>query len=185
MSKSNIAGLPRGLGVPAVEQCHSHWHGTRLEKQGTHNAATSTEAVNALPETNGDGLSLSNVVEAYELPSYGSSVYGNSNYDDDYDSAAHSNQDVYGGSNCDGVSTPNSGPTAMSDTFDCNLSESEDPESYVPGGYHPVKVGEVYDGRYRIEGKLGWGYFSTVWLAADIKRRELLLLCELLLVRCI
>ncbi|KAK1444487.1 protein kinase domain-containing protein [Babesia gibsoni] len=146
---------------------------TCVEKKGTHNAATSTEAVNALPETNGDGLSLSNVVEAYELPSYGSSVYGNSNYDDDYDSAAHSNQDVYGGSNCDGVSTPNSGPTAMSDTFDCNLSESEDPESYVPGGYHPVKVGEVYDGRYRIEGKLGWGYFSTVWLAADIKRKPL------------
>lgn len=26
---------------------------------------------------------------------------------------------------------------------------------------------EVYKNRYRIEGKLGWGHFSTVWLATD------------------
>eukprot|EP00371_Babesia_bovis_P003219 XP_001611866.1 protein kinase domain containing protein [Babesia bovis T2Bo] len=53
-------------------------------------------------------------------------------------------------------------------TFDCVLSESEDSNAYVPGGYHPVIEGEVYDDRYRIECKLGWGYFSTVWLAADM-----------------
>ena len=32
------------------------------------------------------------------------------------------------------------------------------------GGYHPVKVGEVYHARYRVAKKLGWGHFSTVWL---------------------
>ncbi|CDR96731.1 protein kinase domain containing protein, putative [Babesia bigemina] len=59
------------------------------------------------------------------------------------------------------------------DAFDCTLSESEDGDAYVVGGYHPVKIGEVYDGRYRIEGKLGWGYFSTVWLATDMRSKPM------------
>ncbi|AFZ81263.1 protein kinase domain-containing protein [Theileria equi strain WA] len=58
-----------------------------------------------------------------------------------------------------------------SDTYDCNASDSEDPKGYVPGGYHPVKIGDIYDNRYRIEAKLGWGYFSTVWLASDLQAR--------------
>jgi serine/threonine-protein kinase SRPK3 len=49
------------------------------------------------------------------------------------------------------------------------VSESdEDDEDYVVGGYHPVQVGErFHHGRYRVLGKLGWGHFSTVWLARD------------------
>ncbi|EKG05538.1 protein kinase, putative [Trypanosoma cruzi] len=38
---------------------------------------------------------------------------------------------------------------------------------YRKGGYHPVVVGEVYHDRYRVVRKLGWGYFSTVWLVWD------------------
>lgn len=38
------------------------------------------------------------------------------------------------------------------------------------GGYHPVQIGDVYDNRYTIERKLGWGHFSTVWLASDSKK---------------
>ena len=37
------------------------------------------------------------------------------------------------------------------------------------GGYHPVHVGQVFKGRYVIIQKLGWGHFSTVWLAKDQK----------------
>lgn len=44
---------------------------------------------------------------------------------------------------------------------------SESQEDYKVGGYHPVSVGEVYNGRYLIVSKLGWGHFSTVWLAVD------------------
>ena len=33
--------------------------------------------------------------------------------------------------------------------------------------YYPVKIGEVYNGRYRIIAKLGYGAYSTVWLARD------------------
>ncbi|KAF8179626.1 CMGC/SRPK protein kinase [Pholiota molesta] len=43
-------------------------------------------------------------------------------------------------------------------------------EDYVKGGYHPVKIGDAFsDGRYVVVRKLGWGHFSTVWLARDTK----------------
>ncbi|KAL9125076.1 MAG: hypothetical protein Q9217_005670 [Psora testacea] len=47
-------------------------------------------------------------------------------------------------------------------------AEEEDSEDYCKGGYHPVSVGEAFkDGRYIVTRKLGWGHFSTVWLARD------------------
>lgn len=46
--------------------------------------------------------------------------------------------------------------------------EEEDPEDYCKGGYHPVHIGDKFsEGRYTILRKLGWGHFSTVWLARD------------------
>ena len=36
------------------------------------------------------------------------------------------------------------------------------------GGYHPVLVGEIYQQRYCILRKVGWGHFSTVWLGWDL-----------------
>ncbi|SPQ99904.1 unnamed protein product (mitochondrion) [Plasmodiophora brassicae] len=50
---------------------------------------------------------------------------------------------------------------------DDSVSCEEGSDGYKPGGYHPVRVGQVYNRRYRIESKLGWGHFSTVWLATD------------------
>jgi serine/threonine-protein kinase SRPK3 len=48
--------------------------------------------------------------------------------------------------------------------------DEEDWEDYVKGGYHPVKIGDAFsDGRYIVVRKLGWGHFSTVWLANDTK----------------
>lgn len=40
-------------------------------------------------------------------------------------------------------------------------------ENYRPGGYHPVKIGDQFRGRYRIVHKLGYGSYSTTWLARD------------------
>ncbi|KAJ3012178.1 serine/threonine protein kinase, CMGC group [Thoreauomyces humboldtii] len=48
--------------------------------------------------------------------------------------------------------------------------EEEDAEDYCKGGYHPINIGDVFnDSRYLILRKLGWGHFSTVWLAQDRK----------------
>ncbi|KAE8293398.1 SRSF protein kinase 1 [Larimichthys crocea] len=47
--------------------------------------------------------------------------------------------------------------------------EQEDPNDYCKGGYHHVKVGDLYNGKYHVIRKLGWGHFSTVWLAWDIQ----------------
>ncbi|KAF5369300.1 hypothetical protein D9758_002673 [Tetrapyrgos nigripes] len=48
--------------------------------------------------------------------------------------------------------------------------DEEDWEDYVKGGYHPVKIGDTFsDERYVVVRKLGWGHFSTVWLAKDTK----------------
>ncbi|XP_067383625.1 SRSF protein kinase 1a isoform X7 [Channa argus] len=47
--------------------------------------------------------------------------------------------------------------------------EQEDPNDYCKGGYHHVKVGDLYNKKYHVIRKLGWGHFSTVWLAWDIK----------------
>jgi serine/threonine protein kinase len=44
----------------------------------------------------------------------------------------------------------------------------EDAESYRPGGYHPVHIGDLYNKRYLVVQKLGWGHFSTVWMCQDI-----------------
>lgn len=42
-------------------------------------------------------------------------------------------------------------------------------EMYRPGGYHPMDIGDILDGRYEVIAKLGWGSSSTVWLCWDQK----------------
>ncbi|XP_073063144.1 uncharacterized protein [Primulina eburnea] len=50
-------------------------------------------------------------------------------------------------------------------------SEDEGTEDYRRGGYHAVRIGDTFKhGRYVVQRKLGWGHFSTVWLAWDTKK---------------
>ena len=69
--------------------------------------------------------------------------------------------------------------------------EQEDPKDYVKGkpfirlinyfthlsslsgGYHPVKIGDLFHNRYHVVRKLGWGHFSTVWLCLGFDVRDL------------
>lgn len=60
-------------------------------------------------------------------------------------------------------------------TMSCSSSSgSEDDDegidSYRKGGYHAVRVGDLFNGgRYIAQRKLGWGQFSIVWLAYDTR----------------
>ncbi|KAJ7282734.1 kinase-like domain-containing protein [Mycena rebaudengoi] len=69
---------------------------------------------------------------------------------------------------------PNSAVSDMSDEEDAEDAEDEeDWEDYKPGGYHPVKIGDYFsENRYCTVRKLGWGHFSTVWLAWDSKMKR-------------
>ncbi|CDP07004.1 unnamed protein product [Coffea canephora] len=50
-------------------------------------------------------------------------------------------------------------------------SEDEGTEDYRRGGYHAVRIGDSFKhGRYVVQSKLGWGHFSTVWLAWDSQK---------------
>ena len=50
---------------------------------------------------------------------------------------------------------------------DYSDDDDEGADGYKIGGYHPVKLGEVYNSKYLVLKKLGWGHFSTVWLVSD------------------
>ncbi|OBT69953.1 hypothetical protein VE03_00494 [Pseudogymnoascus sp. 23342-1-I1] len=40
---------------------------------------------------------------------------------------------------------------------------------YRPGGFHPVYIGDVYHDKYKVLNKIGYGVYSTVWLARDLQ----------------
>lgn len=43
---------------------------------------------------------------------------------------------------------------------------------YCPGGFHPVRLGEVYGSKYEVLRKLGFGQYSTVWLVRNRETRR-------------
>ena len=63
----------------------------------------------------------------------------------------------------------NSEPVNSPKYTDSDNSEDEGISSYKINGYHPVHIGEVLLERYIIMQKLGYGHFSTAWLALDTK----------------
>ncbi|KAM4024869.1 SRSF protein kinase 1-like [Anomaloglossus baeobatrachus] len=50
--------------------------------------------------------------------------------------------------------------------------EQEDPYDYCKGGYHRVQIGDLFNNRYHVIRKLGWGHFSTVWLCWDLQVKQ-------------
>mmetsp|Transcript_4302 Transcript_4302/g.7536 ORF Transcript_4302/g.7536 Transcript_4302/m.7536 type:complete len:634 (-) Transcript_4302:97-1998(-) len=63
-------------------------------------------------------------------------------------------------------------PEGAGDAEDYTESDDEGADGYRKGGYHPVAVGEMYNGRYNVIAKLGWGHFSTVWLCQDLHHQR-------------
>lgn len=58
--------------------------------------------------------------------------------------------------------------------------DAEPLHRYQKGGYHPMTLGSFLDNkRYKILHKLGWGGYSTVWAARDLRLYKLQLLTSL------
>lgn len=47
--------------------------------------------------------------------------------------------------------------------------EEEAIPGYVATRYYPVRIGQIFQKRYQVVGKLGFGTTSTVWLARDLE----------------
>ncbi|KAK0823631.1 hypothetical protein LTR73_008324 [Friedmanniomyces endolithicus] len=68
--------------------------------------------------------------------------------------------------------------TSMADTVDQQvldpsvLVEEETIRGYKAEDYYPVRIGEVFQDRYRVIGKLGYGTASTVWLCQDLSGQD-------------
>lgn len=68
------------------------------------------------------------------------------------------------------------GSPAAKDSAKESESDSESNESledYAVDMYHPAHIGEILDYKYLLLKKLGWGHFSTVWLALKLQDRNL------------
>ncbi|RPD55439.1 putative CDK4/6 [Lentinus tigrinus ALCF2SS1-7] len=48
------------------------------------------------------------------------------------------------------------------------LIEEESLPWYDPRDFYPVRIGDVFQSRYQVIGKLGYGGYSTVWLCRDL-----------------
>ncbi|KAK6811249.1 hypothetical protein RU639_013032 [Aspergillus parasiticus] len=48
--------------------------------------------------------------------------------------------------------------------------EEETLSWYSPDSFYPVKIGEVFQSRYQVIGKLGYGGYSTIWLCRDLQQ---------------
>ena len=60
-----------------------------------------------------------------------------------------------------------------SSSSDSSDNDVEDLTDYGVDGYHPCHVGEILDSKYVCLKKLGWGHFSTVWLAFKLSDKQL------------
>jgi len=69
--------------------------------------------------------------------------------------------------------TPPSPPHQLSTVGFQTLDSSQPIEEetfawYDPKYFYPVRIGEVFQSRYQVIGKLGYGSYSTVWLCRDL-----------------
>ena len=67
------------------------------------------------------------------------------------------------------TSTPREFPTSGLELLDASSKiEEETLPTYSLEKYYPVEQGEVFNERYQVLAKLGYGVTSTVWFARDL-----------------
>lgn len=75
-------------------------------------------------------------------------------------SASHRPQDVPINIESDNEDEEEDGGAGAEETHDIRGSdddEQEDPKDYCKGGYHPITIGSIFNQRYHVIRKLGWG----------------------------
>lgn len=73
-------------------------------------------------------------------------------------------------------STPSPAPQQTSKFIvldNTQVFEEEQFEWYTPTQFYSVRIEEVFNDRYQVIGKLGYGAYSTVWLCRDLKYKSL------------
>ena len=63
-------------------------------------------------------------------------------------------------------SFPSSGYGAVGQN---HLAEEEAIPECNPDDFYPVRLGEIFNGRYQTVAKIGYGSSSTIWLARDLE----------------
>jgi serine/threonine-protein kinase SRPK3 len=67
-------------------------------------------------------------------------------------------------------SDPQSFPSHGFTTLDKTVPfEEEAVPDYNPDFFYPVRIGELFNDRYQIVSKLGYGTSSTIWLSRDLE----------------
>jgi serine/threonine-protein kinase SRPK3 len=52
---------------------------------------------------------------------------------------------------------------------DHNLVEEETVSVYNPKSFYPLGLDEIFENRWQIDAKLGFGTRSTIWLGRDVE----------------
>lgn len=66
--------------------------------------------------------------------------------------------------------SPRTFPSSGFEVIDVWLKIEEETLSfYDPRMLYPVHIGEIFQGRYQVITKLGWGAHSTIWLCHDLQ----------------
>lgn len=64
---------------------------------------------------------------------------------------------------------PRKFPSSGFEVIDVSVKvEEETLPLYNPRLFYPVRIGEVFDNRYQVVAKLGYGTTSTTWLCHDL-----------------
>jgi serine/threonine-protein kinase SRPK3 len=61
---------------------------------------------------------------------------------------------------------PTTGFEELDNTY---LLEEETFSWYDPEVFYPVRIGEIFQSKYQVLGKLGYGSVSTAWLCRDLE----------------
>jgi serine/threonine-protein kinase SRPK3 len=66
-------------------------------------------------------------------------------------------------------SAPRKPPTSDFEILDNSYLLEETFPWYSPDAFYPAWIGEIFQSKYQVLGKLGYGSVSTAWLCRDLE----------------